>query len=159
MNDELLSYEIRWAKESDWNHTMDMVWRTFLVFEGKEYSQEGIQSFFDFITDEKLHRLFTEGKYQMVVAADGEKIIGMASVRGGNHLSLLFVDEAYHRRGIGKALMTKLFRYLQEEAGERYISLKAAPYAVNFYRRLGFQTVCPEEEYAGIRVTPMEKVF
>ena len=39
------------------------------------------------------------------------------------------------------------------------MSLKASPYAVNFYRRLGFRVVKPEEEYSGIRVTAMEKVF
>jgi len=159
MRNRQLSYEIRWAREGDWDTAMDMVWRTFLKFEGKEYSEEGIQSFFDFITDGRLYNAFVEGRYQMIVAMEGRKVIGMASVRNGNHLSLLFVDEAYHKMGIGRALMKKLFSYLKDEAGERYISLKAAPYAVNFYRRLGFQTVRPEEDYAGIRVTTMEKFF
>ncbi len=39
------------------------------------------------------------------------------------------------------------------------MSLKAAPYAVEFYKRLGFRIVRPEEEYSGIRVTSMEKFF
>ncbi|MDE7045217.1 MAG: GNAT family N-acetyltransferase, partial [Acetatifactor sp.] len=52
-----------------------------------------------------------------------------------------------------------LCRYLKEEAGERFMSLKAAPYAVDFYHKLGFRTVKPEVEYSGIRVTEMEKYF
>ena len=55
--------------------------------------------------------------------------------------------------------MTKLCYYLKVQAGERYMTLKAAPYAVNFYKKIGFIAVRPEEEYSGIRVTPMEKVF
>lgn len=152
-------YEVRWAKESEWTPAMQMIWRTFLRFEGKDYSQEGIKNFYDFITDDKLYVAFLKGEYQMMVALDGKKVIGAGSIRSRNHLSLLFVDEDYHRRGVGRAILTSLCDYLKREEGERYMSLKAAPYAVNFYRRLGFHTVRPEEEYSGIRVTAMEKVF
>jgi len=74
-----------------------------------------------------------------------------------NHLSLLFVDEEYHHRGIGRDLMRRMCEYLKKEEGERYMSLKAAPYAVEFYRKLGFHAVHEEEAFSGIRVTPMEK--
>ncbi|MCM1024974.1 MAG: GNAT family N-acetyltransferase [Roseburia sp.] len=151
--------EIRWARESEWSPTMQMVWRTFLKFEGKDYSQEGIKNFYDFITDDNLYVAFLRGNYQLMVALDGKKIIGAGSIRNRNHLSLLFVDEDYQRRGVGRAILTALCDYLKREEGERYMSLKAAPYAVNFYRRLGFHTVRPEEEYSGIRVTAMEKIF
>lgn len=159
MNQLAVPYEIRWARKQEWESAMKLVWKTFLKFEGDDYSVEGIRSFYDFITDDKLYASFLEGEYQMLVALDAGKVIGVASVRSGNHLSLLFVDEAYHKRGVGRALMKRLCIYLKEEAGERYISLKAAPYAVNFYRKLGFHTVMPEEEYSGIRVTSMEKFF
>lgn len=154
-----MSYEIRWAHDNEWTPAMKMIWRTFLEYDGKDYTQEGIRSFFEFITDDDLYVSFLKGKYQMMVAlADGE-VIGAGSIRSRNHLSLLFVDGAYHRRGIGSAIMGRLFDYLEREAGERYMSLKAAPYAVDFYRKLGFTTVRPEEEYSGIRVTSMVKVF
>ncbi|MBO4981848.1 MAG: GNAT family N-acetyltransferase [Lachnospiraceae bacterium] len=138
---------------------MTMIWKTFMKYDSKDYTDEGIRNFFDFITDDDLYQAFLAGAYQMMVALDGQRIIGAASVRNRNHLSLLFVDEEYHYKGVGSALMNRLCRYLEKEAGEKYMSLKAAPYAVGFYKKLGFCVVKPEEEYSGIRVTPMEKFF
>ena len=154
-----MPFEVRWAKEEEWGPAMRMIWRTFLRFEGRDYTREGIRNFYDFITDDDLYVAFLKGEYQLMVALDGQKVIGAGSIRNRNHLSLLFVEEGYHRRGVGRAILTAVCDYLKQEAGEKYISLKAAPYAVNFYRRLGFRAVRPEEEYSGIRVTEMEKVF
>ena len=154
-----MSYDIRWAREDEWSPAMKMIWRTFLEYDGKDYTEEGIRNFFEFITDGDLYESFLKGKYQMMVALAGGIVIGAGSIRSRNHLSLLFVDGDYHHRGVGSAIMYRLFDYLQREAGERYMSLKAAPYAVDFYRKLGFTTVRPEEEYSGIRVTSMVKIF
>ena len=154
-----MSYDIRWARENEWAPAMKMIWRTFLEYDGKDYTEEGIRNFFEFITDGDLYESFLKGRYQLMVALVDGKVIGAGSIRSRNHLSLLFVDGAYHRRGVGSAIMYRLCDYLQREAGERYMSLKAAPYAVDFYKKLGFTTVRPEEEYSGIRVTSMVKVF
>lgn len=154
-----MPYEIRWARENEWAPAMNMIWRTFLQYDGKDYTQEGIRNFFDFITDEELHTAFLRGEYQMMVALEKGRIIGVGSLRNRNHLSLLFVDGAYHRMGVGSTILIRLCNYLEQEMGERYMSLKAAPYAVEFYRKQGFRIVRPEEEYSGIRVTSMIKVL
>lgn len=152
-------YEVRWAKKEEWVPAIDVIWRTFLQYEGKEYPQENVQHFFDFITGYELYEAFLRGEYQVMVALDGDRLIGAGTVRDGNHLSLLFVDEAYHHRGVGSSILQELCYYLKTEAGERYMSLEAASGAVNFYRKQGFRTVQPEMEISGIRLTPMEKVF
>ncbi len=155
----VVPFQVRWARKEEWKPAMEMIWKTFLKFEGNEYSQEGIRNFFDFITDDNLYRSFLKGSYQMMVAIEGERIIGVASVRNRNHLSLLFVDEDYHCKGVGRTLMETLCNYLKAEAGEWYMTLMAAPYAVGFYRKLGFDDVGEEKVYSGIRVTPMEKIL
>ncbi len=154
-----ISYRIRWAKVDEWAPAMKMIWKTFMRFEAKDYTEEGIQNFFDFVSDDGLHKAFLRGDYQLMVALDGERVVGAGSIRNRNHLSLLFVDEDYHYRGVGAALITKLCEYLKLEEGERFMSVNAAPYALGFYSKLGFIAVAPEEEYAGIRVTRMEKIF
>lgn len=152
-------YEIRWAGRQDWKPAMTMIWKTFLKYDSKDYTEEGIRNFFEFITDDTIYRSFLLGTYQMLVALDGERIIGAGSIRNRTHLSLLFVDEEYHGKGVGSSLMNSLCHYLKEEEGEGYMSLKAAPGAVGFYQKLGFRIVKPEEEISGIRVTSMEKFF
>ena len=120
-------YVVRWARENEWAPAMKMIWKTFLKFEGRDYTQEGIKNFFDFITDDDLYVAFLKGTYRMMVALDGERVIGAGSIRNRNHLSLLFVDEDYHHMGVGSALLTGLCDYLKREAGECSMSLKAAP--------------------------------
>ncbi len=150
---------IRWAREEEWSPAMQMIWRTFLKYDGVDYTAEGIRNFFDFITDDDLYVAFLKGSYRLMVAVMGQEVIGAGSLRGRNQLSLLFVDGRYHRQGIGRAILDGLCAYLAGEAGERSMLVKAAPYAVGFYERTGFLTVKPEAEYSGIRVTEMIKTF
>ena len=156
MSEMVIPYEVRWAKAEEWAPAMKMIWKTFLKFEGEDYSPSAINRR---CRPDLPVCTFLRGDYQMMVALDEERVIGAASVRNRNHLSLLFVDEEYHRRGVGRTLMKKMTEYLKTEAGERYMSLKASPYAVEFYRKLGFHAVTPEEEISGIRVTGMEKIL
>lgn len=152
-------YELRWAREEEWPAAIKMIWKTFMKYDGGDFTAEGIQHFFDFITDDCLYTSFLRGEYRLMVALDGESIIGAGSIRNRNMLSLLFVEEKYHRMGVGSEILGRLCEYLKEEKGERYMSLQAAPYAVGFYRKQGFRAVRPEMEFSGIRVTPMEKFF
>ena len=152
-------YQIRRAYRDEWEHAMALALNTFLPFEADVYSPEGVKHFEDFITDTTLHRMFIMGAYQMFVALDRNKIVGMITLRNSTHISLLFVDEQYHRRGIGRALIEYLTNYLLTEVGVSYITVNASPYGVAFYHKLGFQDLRPEEEKDGIIYTPMKFVL
>ncbi len=164
--------EIRPAKHDEWESAMALAWRTFLHFEASDYTPQGVDSFLDFISDTTLNRMFIMGNYQLFVAVekepkknDGsqmgveEKIIGLISLREVNHISLLFVDEKYHKQGIGRALMNYAAAYLYEEKGKIFCTVNAAPYAVEFYKKIGFHAVKQEESRDGIRYTPMVWYF
>ena len=130
-----------------------------MQFEADVYTAEGVRNFQDFITDTTLHRMFVMGSYQMFVALDQNKIVGMITLRNGFHISLLFVDAKYHRQGIGRALIEHLREYLLSEVGISRITVNAAPYATGFYHKLGFLDIGPERERDGILYTPMQCVF
>ncbi|MBO5293189.1 MAG: GNAT family N-acetyltransferase [Lachnospiraceae bacterium] len=135
---------------------MQLAWKTFLEFEAPVYKPEGIRSFYDFIKDDQLRRMFLMGAYQMFVAFADGKMIGMITMRGQGHISLLFVDEQFHRQGIGRVLIETLAGYLKNEMGMDRMTVNSSPYGVGFYHKLGFQDMGSETETDGIKYTPME---
>lgn len=149
-------YIIRPAYRNEWEDAMALAWKTFMQFEAADYTKEGIESFKNFISDNFLYRMFTLGAYQLFCAFDGEKMIGMISLRNETHISLLFVDEKYHRQGVGRALIKYLSDYLLNEIGKNFLTVNGAPYAVGFYHHCGFVDQGPEETNDGIRYTPMK---
>lgn len=154
MQDEII---IRKAVMADWEETMAMSWRTFLKYEAKDYGMEGVDSFRNFISDPLLRRMFLLGTYHMYVAVHGNKIVGMVSLRDKNHISLLFVDEVYHKRGIGRRLIETIGAFAKEEYGKEEITVNAAPYGLNFYKKLGFTSTSPLLTNGGIKYTSMKK--
>ena len=150
-------FSFRMAVEKDWEPAMKLAWETFLIFDAQEYSEEGVESFRDFISDQWLKRMFLKGEYQMMVALDKDKVIGFITVRNKCHISLLFVDKEYHRQGIGTNLIQKLAEYLITEVGVDYMTVDSAPYALEFYHKLGFWDLAPRQEKQGIIYTSMKK--
>lgn len=149
--------QIRRANIYDWDEAITLAWKTFLKFVAKDYGQEGIDSFREFLSDALLHRMFLTGEYPVFIALDRGKQAGMISLRNRKHISLLFVEEGHHHRGIGRMLTERLEEYSRREYGEKKITVNAAPYAVGFYRQIGFEDVSPPLFKDGIVYTPMEK--
>lgn len=127
---------------------MALCWRVFLQFEAPDYPPEGVAAFRSYIDDEKTVQALT-----VLGAFDGMELTGVLAAEG-NHVALFFVDPAYHRRGVGRALLKRLL----EERQDATLTVNAAPYAVEIYRRLGFYPT-DQERLApdGIRYRPMER--
>lgn len=153
------AYQIRSAYRDEWQDAMALAWKTFLRFEADVYTPEGVTNFRNFITDSTLYRMFIMGTYQMFIALDTSRIVGMITLRNPAHISLLFVDEKYHRKGIGRALMNYLSNYLLTEVGADRVTVNASPYGVGFYHKLGFRDLRSEEKRDGIIYTPMEFIL
>lgn len=156
MKETEIPYEIRMAHREEWEDAMALAWKTFLDFEADDYTPEGVRSFEDFITDSTLYNMFIMGAYPMLVALDGKRMAGMITARSNAHVSLLFVDKEYHKRGIGRALMEALCGYLRKASDVRRVTVNAAPFSTGFYHKLGFTDLQPEQISSGIRYTPME---
>ena len=83
-------------------------------------------------------------------------MVGMLGLRNRNHISLLFVEEAYHRQGVARSLMKYVFEYLLSEVGGvSAVTVNSSPYAVGCYHKLGFKDLQPETTADGISYTPM----
>lgn len=152
-------YIFREAKENEWDECMNLAWRTFLKFEADTYTSEGIENFHNFVTDQTLKKMFFSGTYKLYVATEADKIIGMISLREVTHISLLFVDEKYHKQGIARELIRLLREEVYKTHGPVYITVNAAPYAYGFYHKVGFIDKGIEKTKDGITYTPMELIF
>ena len=147
-------YEILPALKEDWEPAMELCWRTFLKFEAPVYSQEGVKNFFKFINGEQIYEMFLNGEYRLWVAKSAGKIVGVGSLRAGIHISLLFVDEEYQRKGIGLALVRTMQQSLSGKNNIR-LTVNSSPYGEKFYHSIGFIDADQKQEADGIVYTPM----
>lgn len=152
-------YEIRTADRDEWEEAMALAWRTFLQYEAEDYPPEGVKNFERFVTDSTIYRMFLIGSYHLFVAYAGTALVGMITLRDASHISLLFVDEKYHRQGIGRALVQYVISYLASGNRASHLTVNSSPYGVEFYHKLGFRDVRPQEQKDGIIYTPMEFVL
>ena len=161
--------------ENDWEDAMAMVWRVFKKTDARDYSVEGCESFLRFISDNMLKRMFILGRYRMYVAKDAGQIVGVITLREHNHISLLFVDEKYQHTGIGRALIgcvmdyvcdrkvlpldneeDKILDVLYEKEPGDFCTVNSAPYAWEFYKKLGFEQIADAFERECIISVPMK---
>lgn len=154
-----MSFEVRKLKKNEWTTAMALAWRTFLAFESEEYGPEGVTNFYKFVTSPLLEKMFLQGDYLAVGAFQGDELVGICGLRSGTFLSILFVDERYHHRGIATALVGYIVQYLSENIGRGTMTVHSSPYAVEFYHHLGFTDDGSQVTENGIIYTPMKMDF
>lgn len=127
---------------------ISLIWETFLQFEASDYSDEGIQSFRDFIeNDEIVNSLEVFGAY------DNDELKGViATKENRKHICCFFVKAEYHKQGIGR----KLWEYVLDSSNHSEYTVNSSPYAVPVYHKLGFIDMDSEQLSDGMRFTPMK---
>lgn len=139
-----------------------LVRRVFDAHVAPGYAQCGIDAFHDYARAEALTERVALGASWSLVAVDvsAKRLVGVIEVRGGDHVSLLFVASEHQRRGIARRLYAAARkRMLAERPDLVEITVNASPNAVAAYERLGFRAVAPEQLTAGIRYVPMVHVL
>jgi GNAT superfamily N-acetyltransferase len=133
----------------------DMVERVFRKFVAPGYTDEGVRAFLEYAQPELL-RIRLEDDHFTLVATLDEVIVGMIEVRQYRHVSLLFVDCAYQRRGIARQLMTCALDICRQNTPMlREVTVNSSPYAQPVYGRMGFHPTRPEQVKSGVRYIPM----
>jgi predicted GNAT family N-acyltransferase len=131
----------------------ELVLRVFDKYVGCGYSEEGRAVFRIYCDPSAMATRLRQGNSFCQVAVLKQKIIGMIEVRDGNHIALLFVDDRYHKNGIAKNLINVALK----KAKATDIEVNSSPFAVNIYKRMGFEQLDEELEKDGIRFVPMKK--
>lgn len=142
--------EIRIAPSQDITPALSLVERVFLQFEAPDYAPEGIETFLAFLhTPSEIEAL------TLYCAYEKEDIVGVIATRGNSHIALFFVDAAHQQQGIGRAL----FQAATSTCKSDLMTVNSSPFAVEIYRKLGFEPISAEQCRDGIRFTPMKCVL
>ncbi|MCR5410248.1 MAG: GNAT family N-acetyltransferase [Lachnospiraceae bacterium] len=153
------SFRVGFISREEYRSAMALCWRVFDRFESGIVSLQGMESFSRFINDETLYNVFINGGFPVAAAYDGDTMIGVAALRSGPHLSLLFVEEDYQRMGVGTALVDFFCEWLFNTRswlkGDR-LTVNASTVGAGFYRRIGFEDTGPKCYKDGINYIPME---
>lgn len=148
-----MDYKIREIKESEYPVLSDFLYEAIFIPEGMEKPPKSIigrPELQVYIAD------FGKADDWCLVAEVKEKIVGAVWVRIMNdygHIDdetpslAISLYEEYRRLGLGTALMKEMLRFLKDRGYKQTsLSVQKANYAVNMYRKVGFQVVKENEE-------------
>jgi len=154
-----MEYNIRIVEFEQIDDALKLIWNTFLGFVAPDYSEEGIETFkTGFIENVDFKNKFKSEHEKMYGAYDNQKLVGVVSISVNNHISCLFVDKEFHRKGIATMLFNQAILDLKERKVKKMI-LNASPYAIQFYHSIGFKDLDEQQEFHGILYTPMEYII
>ena len=127
--------------------------RVFDEFVGPDYSEEGRDTFHKVTEPDENVAKWQAREYVFYGAFWGDTLIGTAASRqDGSHIMLLFVDKAYHRKGIARRLVNALIA----DAPGHKLTVNASPYGAQAYERMGFVRLGGMVTKYGITFIPME---
>ena len=132
-----------------------LVQSVFDEFVAPGYSNEGVTAFKKLIDAGSFTERLSSGNL-VLLAISENKIIGILEMRQYSHITLLFVENSFQKKGIAQELCRKsveLCRKLNPEL--KQITVNSSPKALGAYQKIGFSPADEEKEKNGIRFTPM----
>ena len=148
--------EIRQLQGQDLEEALALVWEVFAEFEAPTFTDEGIEEFWRFIDLEYMTMQVGEGAMTFWGAFEDDCLIGVCAFRGLDHISLLFVDGEYQRRGVGTMLVKKAVQDCKAlDPSISAITVNSSEYGQPFYAALGFEPTGGLTVDNGIRFIPM----
>lgn len=135
---------------------LDLVWEVFEKYEAPVYEEMGIKTFRHFIEYGNMVEKVNQGEMTFWGCYLNNYLVGVIALRTGQHISLLFVREKFHRLGVARRLVRVAVSHLVNQEPEiRAVTVNSSPFAVEFYKKIGFVPLGPERTEDGIRFTSM----
>ncbi len=150
----------RKASPDDVCPALDLALRMFIEFQMPDYEPQALDHFVSaHIKNENYISDYKTEKNLMLIALDGEKIVGMINEHGNNHhISEMVVDGSYHRQGIATELMNRMVYHLKIQGIDKII-LTSSPHGLPFYLHYGFNPTGEEQRpNSGFVFTPMQYI-
>ncbi len=144
------------TSEEEVKAAFEMALRAFMEFVAPVYEDRAVRKFkADTVENNDYINNYITSRHLMLGAFDGEQIIGMITERGGGHISMVFTDKEYQRRGVATAIMERMVVRLKL-MGHNRVTVNSSRYGLPFYRNFGFVPIDTEQNREGFIFTPME---
>lgn len=142
---EVKEYEEKYAKGLS-----DVILSNLYTINIKDHGKAVIDSIAQYFTEEAIKKNFPD-RIKCFVAVDGETVLGTASIDNIKDFYGLKVDNLENKymilsvfisidnqkQGIGRLLIQRIEEYAKE-IGARELLIQSSVYALDFYRKLGF---------------------
>lgn len=151
----MVNYLINELHIDNLDRALHLIWNVFTKYDAPDYSQEGIEKFQEIINKNAVEKKLISGEVNIIACWDNTDLIGVLAIKRPCHIWLMFVDGDYHQKGIAKNMFKE---FLKDFKGDK-ITVNSSPYAIEFYKRLGFEAEKDEQLIHGIRFIPMVKMI
>jgi len=155
MTEELRMSDISVMRPGEERDISSLVVKVFNEFVSSEHGDEGLKTFLSFAEPDRFSSDVENGCI-VLVARVSKKIVGIIKIRDNSHIGMLFVDPAYHKRGIAKSLWAKAREIcLSRKSSLIRFTVSSSTYAVPIYEKMGFSVHGIKQTKDGIVFTPM----
>ena len=122
----------------------ELMVRSFDEFIGASYPRAGVRDFLSYVStpaiQERLRRQHT-----ILAALDGARIVGAVDIDDYRHIDLLFVEKAYHGKGIARELVQRCIELaLEARPALKEITADTSEYGRLAFEAMGFEPAGPQ---------------
>ena len=129
----------------------------FDTYIAPQYTPQGKSEFRKYTESEAFLERIDQGHF-VIIAVREDVLVGMIEMRENNHVSLLFVAEAFQRQGVSRVLLEEATTHARSLGAElERITVNSSRYGVPVYEALGFRQTGPERTVNGIAFIPLAK--
>ena len=139
-------------------NALELVWEVFEEYEAPDYEEMGVKTFQHFIEYHSMLEKMKCGEMKFWGCFQNSYLVGVVAIRPVQHISLLFVRGQFHHLGVASRLVRMAISDIRDGKPEiPYVTVNSSPYAVGFYKAVGFEPLGAEEARDGIRYTSMRR--
>ena len=152
--------DIRSYKETDTGDISRLYFNTIHRINARDYSPEQIRAWAPGIHPESFWKDRFKNR-SVIVAEDHAGIVGFTEMEKSGHIDCFYVHHLFQGRGIGRAMMNRVFEDFQRWNIHRAFA-EVSITARGFFERMGFSVKNENEvEYNGVslKLYLMEKYF
>jgi GNAT superfamily N-acetyltransferase len=140
----------------DAEQASQLVQQSFLAFVAPDWSAEACAAFRAESSPAAFSECLASPAYAAASFSSGGTMVGFILMPKPSLLSMLFVRPGSLRLGIGRQLWERARAHIEDtHPSVKTVELNASPYAVAFYRSVGFVQISAEFRREGCRATRM----